>query len=357
MRVGQPRVSWAGTVAVLLAACFFSTTGTIIKHLVQNYALPPLTIAAVRISLIALTLFAVLGTLDRKLLYIRLHDVPFFLLFGLICVTLFQTCWVYTVSLIEVGVATVLNNTAPVWAVLFAWPFLGERPSRNTGVALVLTAVGVALVVRVFDARFFSFNLEGLLWGVGSGVTYGLYGIFSRRALRRYSPWTTLTYAFAAGAFFLLVTQSVGSIESALARPGAAVWLVILALLPTLGGYVLYTFSLRSLDAAVAAILVATEPVMAVLWAAIFLGERLSWLQLVGVGVVMAGVVVLQLNRLADARSGGVLEEQYQADQSHQSELDEDPPTHELQKSLPGEASDEIEGEQQGDASGQAAHL
>jgi len=317
VRAGQPRVSWAGTVAVLLAACFFSTTGTIIKHLVQDYALPPLTVAAVRTSLIALALLAVLGILDRNLLRIRACDVPFFLLFGLICVALFQTCWVYALSLIDVGVATVLNCTAPVWTALFAWLLLGERPGHNTGIALALTAVGVALVVRVFDARFFSLNLEGVLWGLGSGVTYGLYGIFSQRALRRYSLWTTLTYAFAAGASFLLVTQTIGRIESAFSRPGPAVWLLVLALVPTLGGYALYTSSLRFLESTVAAILVATEPVMAVLWAAVFLGERLSWLQLVGVGVVMAGVVALRLNRQADARSGAVLEEQYQADQSH----------------------------------------
>lgn len=174
MRVGQSRVSWAGTVAVLLAVSLFSTTGTIIKHLVQGHSLPPLTVAAVRTSLIALTLFAVLGMLDRKSLYIRARDIPFLLLFGLICVVLFQVCQVYALSLIDVGVVTVLNCTASVWAALFAWPLLGERPSQNTR--------GVALVLRVFDARFLSLNLEGVLWGLGAGVTYGLYGIFSRRA-------------------------------------------------------------------------------------------------------------------------------------------------------------------------------
>ena len=39
MRVGQSRVSWAGTVAVVLAASLFSTTGTIVKHLLQGYSL------------------------------------------------------------------------------------------------------------------------------------------------------------------------------------------------------------------------------------------------------------------------------------------------------------------------------
>jgi len=285
---------WVGTIAVLLAACLFATSGTIIKHLIRGYGLPPLTVAAVRITLASLILFAVLGVLDRKSLRIRARDVPFFLLFGLICVALLQASWAYAVSLIDVSAATVLNYTAPAWAALFAWPLLGERIDRRKGMALLFTAAGVALIVRIFDAQFLSVNVTGLLWGLGSGVTYGLYGIFSRRALERYSPWTIITYTFAAGALFLLVTQSVGSIRSAFSQPGATVWLVVLALVPTAIGYALYTFALRFLEATVATILATIEPVMAALWAAAFLGESLTWPQIVGGALVIAGVIALQ---------------------------------------------------------------
>ena len=306
----QPRGSLAGTLAVLLAACLFATSGTIIKHLIQGYGLPPLTVAAARIALAALMLFVALGALNRKQLRIQVRDIPFFLLFGLICVTLFQACWVYAVSLIDVGVATVLNYTAPAWAALFAWPLLGERIDRRKGLALLLTAAGVALIVRIFDADFLSLNVTGLLWGLGSGVTYGLYGIFSRRALGRYSFWTIITYTFAAGALFLLATQlvlslaltpvegsaeaSVGGMGTAFVQPSAVLWLVILALFPTVVGYALYTFGLRFLEATVAAILATVEPVMAALWATAFLGEWLTWPQIIGGGLVIAGVIALQ---------------------------------------------------------------
>lgn len=296
------RSPWIGTISVLLAASLFATSGTIIKHLIQAYRLQPLTVATVRMTLAALMLFAVLGALDRKLLRIQARDVPFFLLFGLICVTLFQACWTYAVSLIDVGVATVLNYTSPAWAVLFAWPLLGERINRQKGVALLLTIAGVALIVRIFDAHFLSLNVVGLLWGLASGVLYGLYGIFIRRALKRYSFWTTITYAFAAGALFLVATQLVLSpveaspsrMVSAFAQPGAALWLVILALVPTLGGHTLFAFGLRFLEATVATILATIEPVMATLWAALFLGESLTWPQLIGGALVIAGVIALQ---------------------------------------------------------------
>jgi len=309
----RPRGPWVGTIAVLLAAGLFATSGTIIKHLIQDYGLQPLTVAAMRMTLAALMLFGLLGVVDRKLLRIQVRDIPFFLLFGLICVAGFQACWVYAVSLIDVGVATVLNYTSPAWAVIFAWPLLGERLNRRKGLALLLTAAGVALIVRIFDAQFLSLNMAGLLWGMGSGVTYGLYGIFGRRALERYSFWTVVTYAFASGALFLLVTQpvlssveaSVGSIASAFAQPGAALWLVILALLPSVGGYALYTFGLRYLEATLAAILVTVEPVMATLWAVIFLGESLTGPQVVGGALVIAGVVALQQRDERVKHSGG----------------------------------------------------
>jgi DME family drug/metabolite transporter len=306
----QLRGPWVGTIVVLGAGSLFATSGVLIKHLVQGYGLQPLTVAAARIALAALMLFGLLGVRGRQLLRIRARDIPFFLLFGLICIALCQASWAYAVSLIDIGVAVVLNYTAPAWAALFAWPLLGERINRQKGIALLLTTAGVALIVRIFDARFLSLNVVGLLWGLASGVLYGLYGIFVRRALKRYSFWTTLTYAFAVGALFLLATQPVlslvlssveGPIEgspsrvlSALAQPGAVLWLVILALVPTLAGYSLFTFGLRFLEATVATILATIEPVMATLWAALFLGESLTWPQVVGGGLVIAGVIVLQ---------------------------------------------------------------
>jgi drug/metabolite transporter (DMT)-like permease len=152
----------------------------------------------------------------------------------------------------------------------------------------------VALMVRIFDAQFLSLNVAGLLWGLVSGVLYGLYSIFIRRTLKHYSFWTTITYAFAAGALFLLTTQSPSRMVSAFAQPGAAWWLVILALVPTLIGYTLFVFGLRFLEATVATILATIEPVMATLWAALFLGEWLTWPQIIGGVLVIAGVVALQ---------------------------------------------------------------
>ncbi len=68
-----------------------------------------------------------------------------------------------------------VNYTAPAWTAVFAWPVLGERIDRQKAVALSLTLLGVALIARIFDARFLSVNLVGLLLAVASGPAWGLY--------------------------------------------------------------------------------------------------------------------------------------------------------------------------------------
>lgn len=102
-------------------------------------------------------------------------------LFGGAAVLLYFHC----IEKIGVGMATLLNYTAPVWSLFFAWFFLRERPRRYAGVALVLTVVGVALVTsgRNHAWRLGVWELVGVLSAVFSGMA-----ITSIRATRRPGP-------------------------------------------------------------------------------------------------------------------------------------------------------------------------
>lgn len=106
-------------------------------------------------------------------------------LFGGSAVLLYFTC----IEKIGVGMATLLNYTAPVWALVFAWILLGERPRRSTGLALGLTMVGVALVTSGRNHtsssiwRLGPWEMVGVLSAVFSGVA-----VTSIRATRRHDP-------------------------------------------------------------------------------------------------------------------------------------------------------------------------
>jgi len=75
--------------------------------------------------------------------------------------------------------------------------------------------------------------------------------------------------------------------------------LIILAVLPTIGGYGLYSVSLGYLPASVANLIATLEPAMTAVLAYLFLGETLTPSQLLGGIVIISGVVLL---RITDSR-------------------------------------------------------
>jgi DME family drug/metabolite transporter len=125
-------------------------------------------------------------------------------------------------------------------------------------------------------------------------LTYGLYTLFNKRAVQRYSPWTATFYALGFGGLFLLPWQSPSRLWAAVSRPAPALWLLALALGPTLGAFLLLGKSLERLPASVASIVATSEPVIAAVLAWAFLGQTLTLAQIGGGGAVLAGVLLLQ---------------------------------------------------------------
>lgn len=284
-----------GYITVLSGTVIWALTGIVIKVLLTTYQMNPLAIAFWRVFFVTAFLFLVLAAVSPRSLRISSRDLPLFLLYGLIGVAVHQIVWIGSVQYNGAAVATVLIYISPAFVAIFAWRFLHEKIGRNKLVALVLTIAGCVLVARAYDLSQIQLNLLGLGAGVGSGLTFATYSLIGRVVTRRYSPWTSIFYAFLFGALFLLPVALLGTefVPSQIAFDG---WLVLifLALGPTLGGFGAYTIGLSHLPASVASILAAFEPVTTAIVAYFVFGEMLDPLQLLGAGLILWGVVMLR---------------------------------------------------------------
>lgn len=74
---------------------------------------------------------------------------------------------------------TILAYTMPIWAVLLAWPLLGERPTRSQAVALCLCAAGLAVLIYPLSARGIP---VGILLAVATGVSWGAGTVYVKWA-------------------------------------------------------------------------------------------------------------------------------------------------------------------------------
>jgi drug/metabolite transporter (DMT)-like permease len=209
-----------------------------------------------------------------------------------ISVGLFHVLWVYAVDQIGVAPAHVFNYTAPAFVVLFSWLLWREPITRGMLAALLLTFVGCVFVARAYDWSQFQLNWKGTLVGLATGITWATYSIFSKISLQRHSPWTLITYAFGLSALVILLAQPARALSFPWSQPRHVwIWLWLLALVPTVTGFCLYTWALRYLSASGAIITATTETVLAALLAYLLFGEVLAPLQILGAALIVLGLV------------------------------------------------------------------
>ncbi len=290
------RAEAPGYLLVVVAALLWASLGILGKFL-YRYGADPLTIVSLRAVIAFITLATVLAVVDRRLLRIRLRDIPFFALYGLVGVALNYAFYFYALSSTTVTTAVILLYTYPALVTLLAALFLGERFNRIKGLTLGLTFGGCYLVAQGYNAAALQMNVPGVLFGLGAGVSAAVYSLLGKKSLQTYDSWTAVCYAFGFGALFLVVLRSPQALLAA-DYPWSA-WAIILALawFPTLLAYALYTTAMKHIQASKASLTATLEPAAASLLAYLFLGEVMEWPQLVGVGMVLGGILTLSFSR------------------------------------------------------------
>jgi drug/metabolite transporter (DMT)-like permease len=211
--------------------------------------------------------------------------------FGGIAVLLYFKC----IEKIGVGIATLLNYTAPVWSMTFAWLLLRERPHRHAFVALGLTLVGVALVTsgRAGEWRLGTWELVGACSAVVSGMA-----ITSIRATRRQtadgapneSSWTV----FASFTIFGFLTSLPTAFPplGGWAAPSPREWLLLIICgLLGVAAQLLMTSAFGMLTAVGMGIVQQTTVVLAMLGGLLFFGEPITPRGALGSIITVSGVV------------------------------------------------------------------
>ena len=202
--------------------------------------------------------------------------------------------WHYTIGAVGAGLATVLGNTQVIIVVLAAWLLFGERPDRRVLAAVPLVLIGVVLIAGVLGGDAYGANpVGGVVLGVLTGAAYAGFILIQRRANADHRrPAGPLFDATLSAALVVLAAGlAFGTLDLVPTWPGHG-WLLALALLVQVVGWLLISTSLPRLPAAVTSVILTIQPVGSVVLGILILAEAPSPFQLLGVGFVIAGVLV-----------------------------------------------------------------
>lgn len=189
---------------------------------------------------------------------------------------------------------TLMGNTAPIWVGLGAMLFFGERPGRLFWVGLLVAMAGAAVILGV-DAL----NDVGLgtLFGIFSGMFYAGYFLVVQRSRQKLNTLTAFWLSSAGSAVVLwLMTRLLGQ---PLTGYSAFTYLNFLGLglVVHVGGQMAVAYALGYLPASIVSPILLLHPVVTGLLAVPFLGETLTIVQVLGGGVVLAGIYLVLRSR------------------------------------------------------------
>jgi drug/metabolite transporter (DMT)-like permease len=290
-----------GTVLIVLASICFGTSGPLVKP-TMDAGLSPQQVASFRIATAAVLLLAFVVVTRPALLKVRRADLPLLVGYGLVGVAAVQLLYFAAVSRIPIGVAMLLEFTAPVLVAL--WVRFVRRvvlPARMwAGTALAL--LGLAMVAEVWQGL--RLDALGLLFGIGAALGAAAYFLVGERAVGTIPPLGLVTWGMVIGAVAMAVLAPPWSLPGDVLGADATfggwdvpVWalLVTCAVLSTALAYLLSISALRLLPANVVSVLALCEPIVATALAWLMLGQALTIVQVIGAAVLLAGATVVQL--------------------------------------------------------------
>jgi drug/metabolite transporter (DMT)-like permease len=191
--------------------------------------------------------------------------------------------------------AVLVPGLIPVVTTLLAWPVLGERPSRRTGMGLAVAVAGVVIVADP-SGSLGSGRLAGDALFVGAAFSWAAYTLAGREAIARFGSVNANVYATASGSLLLLPVTFLGSGWGSLASAPVQAWAGVgyLSVVGTVLGFVLFYEGVRAIGASRAAAFALLVPVFGVLSSVLVLGERLRPLLAVGGAIVVLGLWIVQ---------------------------------------------------------------
>lgn len=284
-------------VKLVLTAVFWGGTFIAGSHVSKHLA--PFTIAFLRFVTASAILLMLAWSQEGRLPRLTRGQFVLIALLGATGVFAYNALFFMGLRLIEAGRASLIVSMSPVLIAVASALFLRDgsgkllaHPLRATGI--LLSVFGAVVVISQGDLRRIFTGGVGLgeLFSLGCVLSWVVYSVVGKVAMRHLSPLTAVAYSSAIGALALAVPAVM---EGPAKNLGGASWIdwvsiAYLAVFGTVLGFVWFYEGVRLIGAPRAGLFINFVPVSAVILAAVILHEPITWSLAVGAAMVLSGV-------------------------------------------------------------------
>jgi drug/metabolite transporter (DMT)-like permease len=292
-----------GEIYLFLGAFLFAFNGIISKIVLIDDSLSAWRLTQIRTGGAFVLLFLVFFTLRRHELKPTRDELPWLIAFGAVGVVFVQAFYFIAIERMYVGVALLIEFTAPIWILLFLRFVLKKHVPKSLWYAILLSFSGLLMITQIWNGL--TLDRIGLIAAFIDALALAGYFLIGDRLGKTKSSAAITTWGFGVATavlFFILPvwsypTEVFSKDMELLGRfseyslPGwvLILWIVVMG---TIAPYLFVVSGLKLLSAANASVFGMIEPVLAGIFAWWWLSESLNGIQLVGCVVVIVGIFI-----------------------------------------------------------------
>jgi drug/metabolite transporter (DMT)-like permease len=288
---------WIPYAKVLFAVSVWGASFIATKLALREVA--PVTIVWLRFAM-GVAILAAAVYARRQFVVPRRGELAYFALLGFIGITFHQ--WLQSTGLVTAQATTTawIVATTPIFMALLGWLILRERLRAWQWGGIALATLGVLLVVSKGDwSSVFAgqFGAPGDFMILISAPNWAVFSALSRRGLRTHPAARMMLYVMGAGWLFTSVpffTSGEGLADVARLTWGGWLSIGFLGIFCSGLAYIFWYDGLQAIPSAQLGAFLYLEPVVAVVVAAMLLGEPLLLVSLAGGAVILFGVWLVQ---------------------------------------------------------------
>jgi len=257
-----------------------------------------------------LVLFLYVYLKNKQSLRINRKELPILIAFGLVGYAAVNLFYFLAIQRLNVGVALIIEFTAPIWIVLWMRFIQKKIVSKLMWWGLVIGFTGLVLIAQVW--RGLTLDSLGVTFALLDAFALALYFLVGEKLVGVKSSEATMAWGFGVSSAFFAIIQPwwtfpfaelgrVVELTGRLAGVSIPTYYLILwiTVLGTAVPYFLVLNGLRGLSAATSSSIGMLEPVFGGIFAWIFLYEKLTFIQSVGAVVVLIGIYLANRARIS----------------------------------------------------------
>ena len=278
---------WGIELLILSVVIIWGINYTIAKYGLLEFTAIEFT--AVRM-MVAAPLLLLLTFFIEKSLYMERKDIPRLIIVSAVGIVLYQTLFMETVQYTSATNASLLISISPIFTTLFAIFLKQEKFSSRKLVGSMIAFVGATLVLVAGHSLASSFYGNGI--GLITSICWGLYPVLAGPLIKKYSALRVTAWSALVGAIPLLLLSGPHVFVMPFHITHGMTWFALLysIFFVTVFGLVMWYIGVQKIGASHTMVYMYITPLVAVLFAAVWANEYVSFQQIIGGIIIFFGL-------------------------------------------------------------------